>query len=252
MAKFLDLTGLGSFWEKVKTWANGNFILTTQKGKPNGVASLDGTGKVPAAQLPSYVDDVLEGYLHTDGKFYKEDSHTTAYTGEAGKIYVDITAGKNKTYRWSGTTYAEISESLALCTTSSTAFPGDKGQTAYEHSQKKTGNPHGVTKTDVGLANVTNAKQIAGLASGTTANHVVVWGADGYVVKDSGFTIEKSVPANAVFTDTKYSKFSTSADGLVPKPTTQDAAKFLKGDGTWGTVESATAITTEEIEALFN
>ena len=202
--------------------------------------------------MPSYVDDVIEGYLHTDGKFYKEDSHTTAYTGEAGKIYVDITAGKNKTYRWSGTTYVEISESLALGTTSSTAFPGDKGQTAYEHSQKKTGNPHGVTKTDVGLANVTNAKQIAGLASGTTANHVVVWGTDGYAVKDSGFTIGKSVPANAIFTDTKYSKFSVNADGLVPKPTASDATKFLKGDGTWGTVESATAITTEEIEALFN
>ena len=69
------------------------------------------------------------------------------------------------------------------------------------------------------------------------ANHVVVWGTDGYTVKDSGFTIEKYVPANAVFTDTKYSKFSTSADGLVPKPTTQDAAKFLKGDGTWGSIE---------------
>ena len=69
----------------------------------------------------------------------------------------------------------EISESLALGTTSGTAFPGDKGQAAYEHSQKKAGNPHGVTKTDIGLGNVTNAKQIAGLASGTTANHVVVW-----------------------------------------------------------------------------
>ena len=71
-------------------------------------------------------------------------------------------------------------------------------------------------------------------------------------MKDSGFTIGKSVPANAIFTDTKYSKFSVNADGLVPKPTASDTAKFLKGDGTWGTVESATAITTEEIEALFN
>ena len=132
------------------------------------------------------------------------------------------------------------------------AYLSKKANSAYEHSQKKTGNPHGVTKTDIGLGNVTNAKQIAGLASGTTANHVVIWGTDGYVVKDSGFTIGKSVPANAVFTDTKYSKFSTSADGLVPKPTASDATKYLKGDGTWGVVENATAITTEEIEALFN
>ena len=117
------------------------------------------------------------------------------------------------------------------------SYLSKKANPAYEHSQKKTGNPHGVTKTDVGLANVTNAKQVAGLASGTTANHVVVWGIDGYAVKDSGFTIGKSVPANAVFTDTKYSKFSTSADGLVPKPTASDTAKFLKGDGTWGSIE---------------
>ncbi len=117
------------------------------------------------------------------------------------------------------------------------AYLSKKANSAYEHSQKKTGNPHRVTKTDVGLGNVTNTKQIAGLASGTTANHVVIWGTDGYAVKDSGFTIEKNVPANAVFTDTKYSKFSTSADGLVPKPTAKDAMKFLKGDGTWGSIE---------------
>ena len=95
------------------------------KGQPNGLATLDSNGKVPSSQLPSYVDDVIEGYYY-NGKFYKESSHTTEIAGESGKIYTDL--GNNKTYRWSGTTYTEISASLALGETSSTAYPGNKGK----------------------------------------------------------------------------------------------------------------------------
>lgn len=100
-------------------------------------------GKVPASQLPSYVDDVLEY------------ANLAAFpgTGETGKIYVAIDT--NKTYRWSGSAYVEISPSLALGETSATAYRGDRGKTAYDHSQA-TGNPHGTTKADVGLSNVDN------------------------------------------------------------------------------------------------
>lgn len=94
------------------------------KGQKNGLAELDSAGKVPSSQLPSYVDDVIEGYYY-NSKFYKESSHTTEIAGESGKIYTDL--GNNKTYRWSGTTYTEISASLALGTTSSTAYPGNLG-----------------------------------------------------------------------------------------------------------------------------
>ena len=73
-------------------------------------------GKVPAAQLPSFVDDVLE---------YASTSAFPA-TGESGKIYVALDT--NKTYRWGGSDYVEISESLALGETSSTAYAGDKGK----------------------------------------------------------------------------------------------------------------------------
>ena len=96
------------------------------KGQHNGLAELDSTGRVPSSQLPSYVDDVIEGYYY-NSKFYKESSHATEITGESGKIYTDL--DKNKTYRWSGTTYTEISASLALGTTSSTAYPGNLGAT---------------------------------------------------------------------------------------------------------------------------
>lgn len=119
-------------------------IPTSQKGTASGVAELDSSGKVPSSQLPAYVDDVLE---------YTSKSSFPS-TGETGKIYVDTTT--NKTYRWSGSAYVEISASLALGETSSTAYRGDRGKTAYEHSQKTSGNPHNVTKSDVGLGNVEN------------------------------------------------------------------------------------------------
>lgn len=109
-------------------------IATSAKGAANGVASLGADGKVPSTQLPSYVDDVLEGYVSDDlKKFYKDSAKSSEYTGETGKIYVDM--NNNKTYRWSGSTYVVISETLALGTTASTAFAGDKGLVAYNHSQ---------------------------------------------------------------------------------------------------------------------
>lgn len=128
-------------------------IATTAKGAANGVAELDSTGKVPSSQLPSFVDDVLE--------YDKQSSFPT--TGEAGKIY--IAQDTNKTYRWSGSAYVEISASLALGETSSTAYRGDKGKTAYDHSQLTSGNPHNVTKSDVGLSNVGNFKAVSTVAS---------------------------------------------------------------------------------------
>ena len=109
-------------------------IDATEKGANNGVAELDSTGKVPTSQLPSFVDDVVEGYLN-EGVFYQEEGHTTQITAESGKIYVDLTAGSNRTYRWSGSTYVEISASLALGETESTAYRGDRGKIAYDHSQ---------------------------------------------------------------------------------------------------------------------
>lgn len=84
-----------------------NYLPKSEKGSANGVASLDSNGKVPSNQLPSYVDDVIEGYYY-NGQFYTDSAHTKLITPETGKIYVDLNT--NKTYRWSGTTYVEISQ----------------------------------------------------------------------------------------------------------------------------------------------
>lgn len=100
-------------------------IASSLKGAVNGVAELDSSGLVPSSQLPSYVDDVLE--------YSAKSSFPT--TGEAGKIYVDTAT--NLSYRWGGSAYVEISPSLGLGTTSSTAFRGDYGNTAYAHATNK-------------------------------------------------------------------------------------------------------------------
>ena len=99
-----------------------NKLATSLKGAANGLAELDANGLVPSSQLPSYVDDVLE---------YASKSAFPA-TGTAGKIYVALDT--NLTYRWSGSAYTEISPSLALGETSSTAYRGDRGAMAYAHA----------------------------------------------------------------------------------------------------------------------
>ncbi len=95
-------------------------VKRSEMGKANGVATLDENGQVPSAQLPSFVDDVLE---------YSNKAAFPA-KGEAGKIYV--AQDTNVTWRWGGTAYTEISKSLALGETSSTAYPGDKGKAVAE------------------------------------------------------------------------------------------------------------------------
>ena len=106
-------------------------------GAPDGVAELDSGGLVPSSQLPSYVDDVIEA----------ANFAALPGTGATGKIYV--TLDNNLTFRWSGSAYVEISASLALGETSSTAYRGDRGKTAHDHSQVVTGNPHGTTAGDI-------------------------------------------------------------------------------------------------------
>ena len=129
-----------------------NTISKDDKGVANGIATLDDAGKVPASQLPSYVDDVLEGYLKAeDGKFYKEAAYTTAYTPEDGKIYVDLST--NKSYRWSGSVYVEIAGGVALGETEQTAYRGDRGKIAYDHSQT----PHAPADAE---ANVINSVRV--------------------------------------------------------------------------------------------
>ena len=126
-------------------------VKRSEMGMPEGVATLDATGKVPSSQLPSFVDDVIE----------VDSFDLLPETGESGKIY--ITKDTNLTYRWSGSQYVEISESLALGETSSTAYPGDKGKATTDKVNAHTSdynNPHKVDKAQVGLGNVDNTADL--------------------------------------------------------------------------------------------
>ena len=296
MAKFLDQAGLQYLWQKLKEKLGGyvptgrkvngkalsadinlsaedvSAIPASQKGAANGVAELDESGKVPSAQLPSYVDDVLEGYF-SEGKFYKESEHTTEMTGEAGKIYVDMAT--NKTYRWSGSAYAEISASLALGETSSTAFRGDWGKAAYEHSQTAhaPSNAEANVQADWNESDTGSDAYIKNKPTSMPAN-------GGNAATVNGHTVKSDVPENAVFTDTKpvNMKGATASvagsAGYAPAPAAGAQSKYLRGDGTWQTppnttygqasqsadglmsaadkkkLDEITAITTEEIDDI--
>jgi len=173
-------------------------VKRTEMGAANGVATLDANGKIPTSQIPGSYDDVKEGYLY-NGKFYEDAAHTTEITASADKVYVDIP--NNKTYRWSGTQYVVIGSDLALGETSSTAYRGDRGKTAYDHSQLTSGNPHNVSKSDVGLGNVDN-KSAATLKSEFTG---------AVQANDSGFPIGDSV-YQAIFENGKGIKYVTTSN----------------------------------------
>ena len=126
-------------------------VKRSEMGAASGVATLGDDGKVPTSQLPSYVDDVVE--------YDRKESFPA--TGESGKIYV--AKDTNVTWRWSGSDYIEISASLALGETSSTAYAGNKGkQNADDIAQLK----KDVTDNYNSIANITNGTTQVG-KSGT-------------------------------------------------------------------------------------
>lgn len=125
-----DVSGIATNAEAIQA-------INDKLGAANGIATLDSNTKVPSSQLPSYVDDVLE---------YPSLSDFPA-EGTSGIIY--IATNTNITYRWGGSTYVPIGSDLALGETSSTAYRGDRGKTAYDHSQIVTGNPHNTAIADI-------------------------------------------------------------------------------------------------------
>lgn len=130
---------------------------TSLKGAANGVAELDANGKVLTSQLPSFVDDVIEA----------ENYAVLPNEGETGKIYV--TLDDNKTYRWSGSAYVEISASLALGETDSTAYRGDRGKIAYDHA---------TDANKISSAITSGMYKVAGTADGHIASLTAMTGSD--------------------------------------------------------------------------
>lgn len=161
-----------------------NLKFTTELAKK---ASLGDDGKVPASQLPSYVDDVIE----------VENYASLPPAGESGKIYIDKET--NKTYRWGGSAYVEISQSLALGETASTAFAGDRGK-AVEDRVAQLGalaNLDTVGSTQIDDGAVTESK----IATNAVSTDKVVDGAvtEGKIA--AGAVSADKIAANAVTND---------------------------------------------------
>ena len=178
-----------------QTALNGK-IASTEKGTANGVATLDSNGKIPSSQLPSYVDDVVEGYYNsTTDRFYEENTFITVITPVEGKSWVDISS--NKSYRWTGSVYVRVDEGVQLGETSNSAYRGDRGKAAYDHSKLTSGNPHNVTKSDIGLGNVNNTSDANKPISNATQTALNAKADDSNVVHKTG---DESIAGTKTFT----------------------------------------------------
>ena len=203
-------------------------LNTSLKGANSGLAELDATGKVPSSQLPSYVDDVLEYPSLTD----------FPSTGETGKIYV--ATDTNKTYRWSGSAYVVISETLALGETDSTAYRGDRGATAYSHA---TDSSRLTTATAAGLYKVGSTAE--GHISGLTAIEKSDITGLGIPAQDTTYTFATgSVNGSISVTPAGGSASDISVKGL-------DAAAYKDVDTTIAAASTSTKLPTSEAVASF-
>lgn len=192
----------------------GSYIPTTEKGSANGVASLGSDGKVPSSQLPSYVDDVLE--------FNNKSSFPS--TGETGKIYV--AKDTNLTYRWSGSAYVEISPSLALGETSSTAYPGDKGKTNATNiaslQTRMTNVENKNSSQDTEISNIKNGTTTVAKATTSTklatARTIAIDGdGSGSTTFDGSSNKTITLTLSSVGTAGTYSVVTTDSKGRVTK-----------------------------------
>lgn len=238
--------------------AQSTFIAATEKGANSGVATLDATGKVPASQLPSFVDDVIEA----------ANFAALPAEGEGGKIYV--TLDDNKTYRWGGTAYAEISASIALGETAGTAYEGSKGKANADAIAAHTANTDihvttndktawnakydkpstGIPKADLAQGvqdsldladSALQASDIAGKAdkvSGATADNFAGLDANGNL-KDSGKNAaDFATAAQGTKADTAIQSVKVNGTALTP-----DANKAVD-------IEVPNRVTSEELAAF--
>lgn len=214
------------------------------------------TGIIAATNLPSLVNDVLEGYYGPDGVFYRHYDTSTkkysdAYDGEFGKLFINL--NDNKAYRWSGSAYVVVSETIALGETSSTAYRGDRGKAAYDHAAAKgsafasglykiTTNAQGhvtgataVQKSDITGLGIPAQDTVYTHPTSSGNKHIPSGGAAGQFLKWSA----DGTAVWAADNNTTYSNFrgatssAAGGSGLVPAPATGAANRYLRSDGTW-------------------
>lgn len=187
--------------------ALGDYVPTSTKGQANGVASLDSTGKVPTAQLPSFVDDVIDSYIVSGATalsagWLSVTDGGTALTPETGKIYVVLSTGEylNKTYRWSGSTYVEISASPAQATESAAGI----AQIATQ-AEVNTGTNDTDFVTPLKLATyIGNKKATFTNPALTASGGQVTWTISTTLAPDCIISVRETSTGAEVYTDVTY------------------------------------------------
>lgn len=143
------------------------YQLRSEKGQANGYAPLDANGKVPATNLPSYVDDVIDVWAEYDISTTGELSNIHLYeynsgtkgseilSGESDKVYVQANGTIARQFRWSGSVWSPIGPAqLVLGEVQGTAYDGLKGKTTTDNVNShiaNTNNPHNVQASQLNV-----------------------------------------------------------------------------------------------------
>ena len=212
----------------------------------HGVPTLDANGKILETYLPSYVDDVVEGYYY-DGKFYTTSAHTTEIPAETGKIYVDIPS--NTTYRWGGTTYVPITNPVDIMTGATSSTDGVAGLVPAPHAgdQAKFLRGDGTWATAVEASSTNGKIKINGTDTTVYAHpsHTAKTSGLYKITVDSlGHVSEATAVAKADITalgipgqDTWVAMTAATASAAGTRGTVQPPKnsmdKYLRGDNTW-------------------
>lgn len=199
------------------------YVAESKVGTANGVAPLDSNGLIGSQYLPSYVDDVLDGRVSDDLSSFTIDGEEAACTPETGKIYNDIV--KNKSYRWSGQAFVCMNDGVVLGETETTAYRGDRGKVAYDHSQATHARTD-ATKTEGSSTNgnikidgvetaVYTHPTTAGykhIPAGGSANKILKWSAAGTAAWVSPDTTPTSGSANTITSGAVYTALQSLHD----------------------------------------
>ena len=196
-------------------------VATSTVGAANGVVPLNASSKIDSTYLPSYVDDVIEGYYY-NSKFYTTSAHTTEITGETGKIFVYLST--NKTYRYGGSSFTEISQG-SIVSVSRDLTSGTKiGTLTINGTGTDLYAPTPETFTVTGGASTI-------ISNDLTASRVLISNSSGKVAVSDVTSTELG------YLDGVTSAIQTQLDNKQAKIT---ASGILKGDGSGG-VSTATA-----------
>lgn len=253
---------LDAYQGKVLNDKFNNYVPLSQKGVANGVASLDAEGKVPSAQLPSYVDDVIESYIVSGSTalsagWLSKTNGGTALTPEKGKIYLIMTSGayQNKQYRWGGSTYVLCNPSDVNSVNGMTGVVTLKKLTIQKNGTQVGDTFNGTTDEVInitvptnnnqltnGAGYITSAGSITGNAATATkatqdsAGNVIV---DTYV-KKAGDTMsgKLQINYNATSTSTDSSNLILSS-GNSGNPI---GLEFRRGGASWQVVDESGAL----------